>query len=65
MANDMLLISFATLLGTAIIALTMLRGWTLWLKLKLRERIKVLERIATDDRKSISLAKEIEALRDK
>ncbi len=37
MANDMLLISFATLLGTAIIALTILRGWTLWLKLKLRE----------------------------
>ena len=37
MANDMLLISFATLLGTAIVALTMLRGWTLWLKLKLRE----------------------------
>ncbi len=32
---------------------------------KLRERIKVLERIATDDRKSISLANEIEALRDK
>ncbi len=37
MANDMLLISFATLMGTAIIAVTMLRGWTLWLKLKLRE----------------------------
>ncbi|MEO7247030.1 MAG: hypothetical protein ABIW31_01135, partial [Novosphingobium sp.] len=37
---------------------------------KLRERIKVLERIATDansssQRQSISLAKEIEALRDK
>lgn len=37
---------------------------------KLRERIKVLERIATDansssQRESINLAKEIEALRDK
>lgn len=30
----------------------------------LRERVKVLERIATDDRKSSDLAKEIEALRD-
>ncbi|MEO7247031.1 MAG: hypothetical protein ABIW31_01140 [Novosphingobium sp.] len=37
MASDNLLISGTTLLGTAIIAITMLRGWTLWLKLKLRE----------------------------
>lgn len=31
----------------------------------LRERVKVLERIATDDRKTHDLAKEIEALRDR
>jgi hypothetical protein len=33
--------------------------------LDLRERIKVLERIATDDRKSNAIAAEIESLRDK
>ena len=31
----------------------------------LRERVKVLERIATDERQSRSIAAEIEALRDK
>jgi hypothetical protein len=31
----------------------------------LRERVKVLERIATDDRKTHDLAQEIEALRDR
>lgn len=31
----------------------------------LRERLKVLERIATDDRQSRSIAAEIESLRDK
>lgn len=32
---------------------------------ELRERLKVLERIATDDRQSRSIAAEIESLRDK
>ena len=32
---------------------------------QLRERVKVLERIATDDRHSRQIAAEIEALRDK
>lgn len=31
----------------------------------LRERVKVLERIATEDRKPLELAREIEALRDR
>lgn len=33
--------------------------------LQLRERIKVLERIATDDRQSNAIAAEIESLRDR
>tara|TARA_A100001391_G_scaffold168882_1_gene129538 strand:- start:34385 stop:34669 length:285 start_codon:yes stop_codon:yes gene_type:complete len=31
---------------------------------ELRERVKVLERIATEDRESLNLAREIEQLRD-
>lgn len=32
---------------------------------KLRERVQVLERVITDDRKSIDLTQEIERLRDR
>jgi hypothetical protein len=37
MASDIMLISIAALLGTALVALSVLRGWQGWLQLKTRE----------------------------
>ncbi len=37
MATDIMLITTASLLGLAMLAMTFLRGWQGWLQLKLRE----------------------------